>query len=103
MSLVSARLAMGVGMGLAVYFCSLPAIADDVPLALAECRLEHPLNLSSVAARCGTLRVPENREDPKSGTIELNVAVVPALNRRSNAAPLFLLAGGPGKARCNRT
>jgi pimeloyl-ACP methyl ester carboxylesterase len=98
MSLVSERLAVGVAMSLAVYFCSLPAIADDVPLSLTECRLEHPLNLSSVAARCGTLRVPENREDPKSATIELHVAVVPALNRRSNAAPLFLLAGGPGQS-----
>jgi pimeloyl-ACP methyl ester carboxylesterase len=78
---------------------ALPALAEDGPaLTLTECRLEHPLNLTSVAARCGTLRVPENREDPKSAAINLNVAVVPALNRRSAAAPLFLLAGGPGQS-----
>ncbi|HEY2145601.1 MAG TPA: alpha/beta fold hydrolase, partial [Steroidobacteraceae bacterium] len=96
----AARLAVGPCLGLALHFCSpLPAIAQDVAaLSLTECRLEHPLNLSSVAARCGTLRVPENREDSKSATIELNVAVVPALNRRSTAAPLFLLAGGPGQS-----
>ncbi|HEY2678888.1 MAG TPA: alpha/beta hydrolase [Steroidobacteraceae bacterium] len=80
-------------------FSAQSAVAEDGPaLTLTECRLEHPLNLSSVAARCGTLRVPENREDPKSPTIDLNVAVVPALNRRSAAAPLFLLAGGPGQS-----
>jgi pimeloyl-ACP methyl ester carboxylesterase len=75
-----------------------PAAAEVVTLPLSECRLEHPLKLTSVAARCGTLQVQENREDPKSAAIELNVAVVPALNRRSNAAPLFLIAGGPGQS-----
>jgi pimeloyl-ACP methyl ester carboxylesterase len=54
--------------------------------------------LTSIAARCGTLRVPIDREHPKEGSIDLKVAVVPALNRRSTAAPLFLLAGGPGQS-----
>src|SRR6202042_1975311 len=57
-----------------------------------------PLHLTSVAARCGTLRVPIDREHPKEGSIDLKVAIVPALNRRSTAAPLFLLAGGPGQS-----
>jgi len=34
---------------------------------------------------------------PGGTTIDLSVAVVPALNRRATAAPLFLLAGGPGQ------
>ncbi len=72
-------------------------------LPLHECRLEHPLRLASVAARCGELDVPEDRTGTtgaavKGATIKLNVAVVPALNRRAHAAPLFLLAGGPGQA-----
>jgi pimeloyl-ACP methyl ester carboxylesterase len=71
---------------------------DAATLPLTECRLEHPLKLISVPARCGTLRVPEDREHPKDGSIELKVAVVPALNRRSTAAPMFLLAGGPGQS-----
>jgi pimeloyl-ACP methyl ester carboxylesterase len=76
-----------------------PAHAGDAAtLPLTECRLEHPLKLISVPARCGTLRVPEDREHPKDGSIELKVAVVPALNRRSTAAPMFLLAGGPGQS-----
>jgi pimeloyl-ACP methyl ester carboxylesterase len=65
---------------------------------LHECRLEHPLKLSSVAARCGVLAVPEDPEAPAGRKIDLFVAVVPALNRRASAAPLFLLAGGPGQA-----
>jgi len=78
---------------------AMPAVAagqDTLPLH--ECRLEHPLNLVSIAARCGTLRVPEDRQQPQGATMDLNVAVVPALNRRSTAAPLFLLAGGPGQS-----
>jgi pimeloyl-ACP methyl ester carboxylesterase len=66
-------------------------------LALHECRLEHPLRLASIAARCGVLTVPEDRASPGGATIELHVAVVPAINRRAAAAPLFLLAGGPGQ------
>jgi pimeloyl-ACP methyl ester carboxylesterase len=72
------------------------AAADSLPLV--ECRLQHPLRLSSLPARCGPLNVPENPDDPAGATIPLSVAVVPALNRRATAAPLFLLAGGPGQA-----
>jgi len=74
------------------------AAAAPVPsLSLHECRLEHPLRLSSVAARCGVLKVPEDRSASNGATIDLSIAVVPALNRRTAAAPLFLLAGGPGQ------
>ena len=66
-------------------------------LPLHECRLEHPLRLVSIQARCGALEVPEDRSVAGGATIELSVAVVPALNRRAAAAPLFLLAGGPGQ------
>jgi pimeloyl-ACP methyl ester carboxylesterase len=72
--------------------------ASPATLPLHECRLEHPLRLSSVAARCGTLAVPEDPETPAGRKIDLFVAVVPALNRQASAAPLFLLAGGPGQA-----
>ena len=76
-----------------------PAAAEEAAiLPMIECRLEHPLHLTSIAARCGVLRVPIDREHPKEGSIGLQVAVVPALNRHSTAAPLFLLAGGPGQS-----
>jgi pimeloyl-ACP methyl ester carboxylesterase len=73
------------------------AAAAPAPLPLHECRLEHPLRLASIPARCGVLKVPEDRTRPGGATIDLSVAVVPALNRRAAAAPLFVLAGGPGQ------
>src|ERR1700691_4015184 len=76
-------------------FCT-SAFAATMPLH--DCRLAHPLALRSVAARCGTLRVAEDPANPKGAAIDLSVAVVPALDRRSKAAPLFLLAGGPGQS-----
>jgi pimeloyl-ACP methyl ester carboxylesterase len=89
-----------VWVGLSVYaWWAPPAAAEDAPtLPMIECRLEHPLHLTSIPARCGTLRVPLDRDHPKEGSVDLKVAVVPALNRRSTAAPLFLLAGGPGQS-----
>jgi pimeloyl-ACP methyl ester carboxylesterase len=75
-----------------------PALAAAAArLALHECRLEHPLRLASIPARCGVLSVPLDRTQPAGASIDLRVAVVPALNRRASAAPLFLLAGGPGQ------
>jgi pimeloyl-ACP methyl ester carboxylesterase len=77
-----------------------PAASAAVPpqhLVMQECRLEHPLKVLSIAARCGVLAVPEDRSHPGGASIDLRVAVVPALNRRATAAPLFLLAGGPGQ------
>ncbi len=72
--------------------------ASAATLPLHECRLEHPLRLSSVEARCAVLSVPEDPKTPAGRQIGLFLAVVPALNRRSSAAPLFVLAGGPGQA-----
>jgi pimeloyl-ACP methyl ester carboxylesterase len=77
---------------------SMRTLAAHGTLSLHECRLEHPLKIASVAARCGVLQVAENPQEPSGRTIGLHVAVVPALNRRSRSAPLFLLAGGPGQA-----
>jgi pimeloyl-ACP methyl ester carboxylesterase len=89
---------LSIGLGSCVAWAQPVAAAGVNVLPLHECRLEHPLNLSSVAARCGVLRVPLDYEHPDAAGIDLNVAVVPALNRRSTAAPLFLLAGGPGQS-----
>src|SRR5260370_14909358 len=73
------------------------AAAPAVKLTLHECRLEHSVRLAALAARCGVLKVPEDRAQPGGATIDLSVAVVPALNRRATGAPLFVLAGGPGQ------
>ncbi len=67
-------------------------------LGLTECRLESPAGVGALSARCGQLSVPENPAAPGGRRITLNVAVVPALNRRAQPDPLFVLAGGPGQA-----
>jgi pimeloyl-ACP methyl ester carboxylesterase len=61
-----------------------------------------PCDVQTVAARCGTLRVPENRARPNGRTIGLHVVVVPA---RHKAAPdaFTYLAGGPGAAATEQT
>ena len=75
------------------------AAAERAPaISLKDCRLEHPLHLSSAAARCGTLMVALDPAHPQGEQIGLRVAVIPALNRRSTLPPLLLLAGGPGQS-----
>ena len=45
--------------------------APAAGLALHECRLEHPLRLASIAARCGVLSVPLDRTQPAGARIEI--------------------------------
>jgi pimeloyl-ACP methyl ester carboxylesterase len=47
---------------------------------------------------CGKLTVFENRETRTGRTIDLNIVVLPALDQKTKAEPLFDLAGGPGVA-----
>ncbi len=98
-ALVSSIPGMSLCLALCVCFVrpGFAAAAAAESLPLHECRLEHPLRLASIAARCGVLKVPEDRANPAGASIDLSIAVVPALNRRAAAAPLFLLAGGPGQ------
>ncbi len=89
------RLVAGVFLGI----CGAHAGTQPVTrLVLSDCRLEHPEQVLSIAARCGELEVAEDRIQPKSLRLRLRVAVVPALNLRGPADPLFVLAGGPGQA-----
>jgi pimeloyl-ACP methyl ester carboxylesterase len=67
-------------------------------LTLSACQLEDPARVSLVQAECGELRVLENPADPTGRRIGLRVARVPAINRRKQRDPLFVLAGGPGMA-----
>jgi pimeloyl-ACP methyl ester carboxylesterase len=75
------------------------ALAATAPgLALSACELEHPLRLTALPAECGVLSVAENPHDSSGRHIGLHVARVPAISRRKQADPLFVLAGGPGAA-----
>jgi pimeloyl-ACP methyl ester carboxylesterase len=72
--------------------------AGPSTLDLADCRLEHPSGLRSVAARCGYLEVAENPADLRGRKIRVHVAVISALSKKAAAEPLFIVAGGPGSA-----
>jgi pimeloyl-ACP methyl ester carboxylesterase len=81
----------------ALAFCS----AVETPAAslpLADCRLQSEIATGNIAARCGWLSVPENREQPEGRQVRLHVAVIPALRLEPTADPLFVLSGGPGQA-----
>lgn len=66
---------------------------DAAKLEFSECAVAGVAG----AARCGTLDVPENWEQPGTRRVALSVMVVPALEP-DGSAPLFDLAGGPGVA-----
>ena len=59
----------------------------------------HPCgtDLPADGVRCGTVAVPENRNQPRSRKIDLNVIVIPATSGRTRS-PLFDIDGGPGLA-----
>jgi pimeloyl-ACP methyl ester carboxylesterase len=52
--------------------------------------------LGQVAARCGTVTVPENREVAHGRQIALRVVVIPALEKPARRDAFTYLAGGPG-------
>ncbi|MGZ4439977.1 MAG: alpha/beta fold hydrolase [Gaiellaceae bacterium] len=58
----------------------------------------HKCTVQGLAARCGTLSVPENRAIPTSRMISLRIAVLPATVKRTRNDPFVYLAGGPGGA-----
>ena len=65
---------------------------------LEPCTLTATDGRQEVDAQCGTLGVPLNPNDPDGETIELFVAVVPALAEQHSPDPLLIIAGGPGEA-----
>ena len=74
-------------------------VATRQPSNLATQQPFEPCHLRDLAARCGTITVPENRDIRGGRTIDLNVAVVPSGKRHSDA--IFVLAGGPGVGATN--
>ena len=51
----------------------------------------------ALAARCGSVSVPEDRDAPGGRVLDLAVIVVPAESATPEPEPLFVLAGGPGQ------
>ncbi len=50
----------------------------------------------SSTARCGIVRVPEERNHPGKRSIELNIIVLPSGSNPARLPPLFDIDGGPG-------
>jgi pimeloyl-ACP methyl ester carboxylesterase len=72
--------------------------ASRPALALEACQLGAAGSASRLAARCGVFRVPEDRSKPDGRSIDLKIAVVPAVSRSPARDPLVFLTGGPGQA-----
>jgi pimeloyl-ACP methyl ester carboxylesterase len=71
-----------------------PAGAGPSDARLAPCTVPG----STVAVRCGSVTVPEDRSKPEGRRIDLRVVVIPAVKPDPAMAPLYDLAGGPGLA-----
>jgi pimeloyl-ACP methyl ester carboxylesterase len=81
------------------------ARADAAPLKVAfgslsfePCTLAQEALAITVAARCATLQVPEDRAQPAGRQLEIPIAWVPSTARRVAPDPVFMLAGGPGQS-----
>ena len=67
-------------------------------LTLTACELPQPHTGLSSAAWCAPFEVPENRDDPHSRKISLNLAVIRSAAQLPAKDMVVLLAGGPGQA-----
>lgn len=67
-------------------------------LAFEPCTLAQEGMAATVAARCATLRVHEDRSKPGGRQLEIPVAWIPSSAKRAAADPVFMLAGGPGQS-----
>jgi pimeloyl-ACP methyl ester carboxylesterase len=68
-------------------------LADTRP-TLKPCSVAN----GTVAADCGTFRVPEDRTNPGGRALDLGIVVVRAQGPNHEPDPLFYIAGGPGDA-----
>jgi pimeloyl-ACP methyl ester carboxylesterase len=80
---------------LAILLASAPASPATLPLRACT--------VQGVAAKCGTLLVPENRDTGAGPRIGLRVVVVPARVRPARRDAFAYLAGGPGGAATEQT
>ena len=74
------------------------ALPDSNTIEFSNCTLALPGTNLTANARCGSLDVPENPEDPEGRKINLNIAIAPATGKTTEPDPVFFFAGGPGQA-----
>lgn len=85
-------------VGLLGVGCAGAAELAAATLKLEDCRISAGAGYPSMKARCGTFVRPLDPADPEGATIELAVAVVPALTLEPEPTPLVPIAGGPGQS-----
>ncbi len=71
---------------------------DSSVLELSDCRISVSPGSPGIAARCGMFARPLNPMDEHAGTIDLKVAVIPALSLEPATDPFVPIAGGPGQS-----
>lgn len=76
----------------ALYLGTTQAASDDkIPLKYCH------INNFSEEVLCGSYTVEENRQQPNGRTIDIKVAVLPAVSEAKEPDPYVLFAGGPGQ------
>ncbi len=73
-----------------------PGAGTSATFKAGPCPAEQAEALASLGASCGTLTVPENRNNPKEGKVQLPVTIVPSKTQPPQPDPLVYMAGGPG-------
>lgn len=81
-------------ISISILALSIQAQASTDKMLLEDCHVKD----IKEQVKCGTVTVPENYTKPESTKIDLNVVVLPAIDKSSNKKPLMFLAGGPGQA-----
>jgi pimeloyl-ACP methyl ester carboxylesterase len=76
-----------------IYMTGVHAGEDKRTIALSSCRFADLAR----AARCGTLSVPENPDEPGGRRLAISVAVISAAHAPALADPIVVLQGGPGE------
>ncbi|PCI60351.1 MAG: alpha/beta hydrolase [Gammaproteobacteria bacterium] len=69
-------------------------IIASVKITLENCHLKG----IKAQVKCAKLTVPENYQQSNGAKIDLNIAVLPAIDNSENKTPFMFLAGGPGQA-----
>ena len=97
-SVVAALMALAGAVVVKADVSPLPATVTYGSLAFTPCTLSQAGQAQTVAARCATLRVPEDRAIANGRKIELAIAWVPSTAKSPARDPVLMLAGGPGQS-----
>ncbi len=70
--------------------------ADEPSFELEDCRISAGPGSPGISAQCGWFTRPVDPDQPGGDTLQLRVAVVPALSLEPEPDPFVPIAGGPG-------